>query len=183
VTRWLGVLRWLDPFNWREAVRWRILVAVYAVVVVAALFAVNADQANTPAALGMVAAASWLLGWGTGSGWGAVVAWMLVPVALVFGDANQYTDGGAPDPVVVLAALSAAISTALVLLAAGARTLYGRRRKGPRLKVRNLERDRASAPAGTSGADMRLAEERPRPARDRGARKGRSLRHPTGHRR
>jgi hypothetical protein len=183
VTRWLGALRWLDPFNWREAVRWRILVAVYAVVILAALFAVNADQANTPTALGLVAAASWLLGWGTGSGWGAVVAWMLVPVALLFGDANRYTDGGVPDPVVVLAALSAAISTALVMLAAGARALYGRRHKGPRMKVRRVRRSQTSGPAAPSAAEARLAEERSRPARDRGARKGRSPRHPTGHRR
>ena len=105
------------------------------------------------------------------------MAWLLVPVALVFGDANRYTDGGAPDPVVVLAALSAAVSTVLILLAAGARLLYGRRHGSG--SAQPQPRDAKTV----LEAQLRRAEERARPLRDRGARRRRSLRHPTGHRR
>jgi hypothetical protein len=149
---------------------------MYVAVVLAAFVAVNADQGNTPTALGLVAAASWLVGWGTGSGWGGVLPWMLVPVALAFGDANQYTGGADPDPVVLLAALSAAISTVLILLAAGARVLYGRRHGG-------AGEDRPRDAKTLLEAELRRAEERARPVRDRGARAERSLRHPAGPRR
>ena len=94
VARWLGVLRGWDLLHWREAIRWRVLVVLYVVAAVAALVAVNADQSNAPAALGLVGAASGLLGWGTRSAWGAVIAWALLPLALVFGDANRFTGGG-----------------------------------------------------------------------------------------
>ncbi len=185
MARWLGVRRGWDLLHWREAIRWRVLVGLYVAVTVAAVVAVNADQSNAPAALGLVGAASGLLGWGTRSAWGAVLAWMLVPVALVFGDANRFTGGGVPDPVVLLALEGAGISTAVIMLAAGVRTLIYRRHVGGRLTVSKLrepyeipERD------GPSVTDLRRIDEHPRPARDRGAQKRRPTRaHPTGHRR
>jgi hypothetical protein len=184
VARWLGVLRGWDLLHWREAVRWRVLVGVYIVVAVAALVAVNADQSNAPAALGLVGAASGLLGWGTRSAWGAVLAWMLVPVALVFGDANRFTGGGAPDPVVLLALEGALISTVVIMLAAGVRTVIHRRHVGGRLTVRKV-RQPYEIPGrdGPSVTDLRRVDERPRPARDRGAQKRPTRAHPTGHRR
>jgi hypothetical protein len=67
------------------------------------------------------------LGWGTGNGWGAVVAWLLIPLALPFGDANRFA-GDETEAMVLLAVESAAISTVLIFAAAGARVLYNRHR-------------------------------------------------------
>jgi hypothetical protein len=178
------VFRGWDLFHWREAIRWRVLVGLYVAADFVALVAVNADQGNTPAAVGLVAAASVLVGWGTRSGWGAVVAWLLVPLALAFGDANRFTGGGDTDPMVVVAVASAGISTALILVAAGARILYGRL-QGGRREATGAERHEApdAEAAPQSMADVRRMDERARSSRDRGAQKGRSIRHPTGHRR
>jgi hypothetical protein len=107
---------------------WRVLVGLYAAAAVAALVIVNGDQSDVPAAAGIMAAAALALGWGTGSGWGVVVAWLLVPLALPFGDSNQFVGGDHTDPVVLLAVVSTAISTVLILGAAGARVLYNRHR-------------------------------------------------------
>jgi hypothetical protein len=179
-------VRGWDVLHWREATRWRVLVGLYVAAAVAALVAVNADQSNAPAALGLVGAASGLLGWGTRSAWGAVIAWMLVPVALVFGDANRFTDGGIPDSVVLLALEGAGISTALIMLAAGARTVLHRRHAGRPLRVRRgqgpLELPGRDG-AAPSVADLHHLEERPRAARDRGAQKRPSMHQPTGPRR
>ena len=105
---------------------WRVLVCLYIAAAVAALVVINADQNNLPVAVGVVAAASLALGWGTGSGWGVVVAWFLIPLALPFGDSNRFTGGGDTDPVVLLAVVAAAVSTLLILAAGGARVLYNR---------------------------------------------------------
>jgi hypothetical protein len=111
---------------------------------------------------------------------------MLVPAALVFGDANRFTGGGIPDPVVVLALEGAAISTAVIMLAAGARTLLHRRHAGRPMRVRRRrepyelsDRDHAVP----SAADLRRLDERPRAIRDRGAQKRPSIHQPTGPRR
>jgi hypothetical protein len=179
------VLRGWDVLHWREATRWRFLVGLYLVVMVAALVAVNADQSNAPAALGLVGAASGLLGWGTRSAWGAVIGWMLLPLALAFGDANRFTGGGTPDPVVLLALEAAGISTVVIMAAAGARTLLHRRHAGRPLRLRDRARYELADPDEASPwmADLRRLEERPRPVRDRGAQKRRSSAHPTGPRR
>ncbi|HXF00050.1 MAG TPA: hypothetical protein VN458_06870 [Solirubrobacterales bacterium] len=66
------------------------------------------------------------LGWGTASGWGAVAAWLVVPLALPFGDANQFSGGHGTDPVVLLAVISAAMSTLVIFAAGGARVLFNR---------------------------------------------------------
>ena len=105
---------------------WRVLVCLYIAAAVAALVVVNGDQNNLPVAAGVVAAASLALGWGTGSGWGVVLAWLLIPLALPFGDTNRFTGGDGTDAVVLLALAAAAVSTVLILAAAGARVLYNR---------------------------------------------------------
>ena len=112
---------------------WRVLVGVYVLAAVTALVIVNADQGDAPAAAGIVATSAVALGWGTASGWGAVVAWLLVPLALPFGDANQFSGGDGTDPVVLLAAALAAMSTVLILASGGARALYNRRHPSPRV--------------------------------------------------
>jgi hypothetical protein len=112
---------------------WRVLVGLYAAAAVAALVIVNADQGDAPAAAGIMAVAALALGWGTASGWGVVVAWFLVPLALPFGDTNQFVGGDHTDPVALLAVVSTGFSTVLILAAAGARVLYNRQR--PKLRA------------------------------------------------
>ena len=107
---------------------WRVLVGLYVAANVAALVIVNADQSDWAAAAGIMAGASIALGWGTASGWGVVVALLMVPVALPFGDTNQFAGGGETDSVFLLAVVSAAISTVLILASAGARILFNRMR-------------------------------------------------------
>jgi len=107
---------------------WRVLVGLYAAAAVAALVILNADQSDAPAAAGIMAAAALAMGWGTASGWGVVVAWFLVPLALPFGDTNQFVGGDHTDSVVLLAVVATVFSTLLILAAAGARVLYNRHR-------------------------------------------------------
>jgi hypothetical protein len=113
---------------------WRVLVGLYAAAAVAAIVIVNADQSDAPAAAGIMAAAALALGWGTGSGWGLVVAWFLVPLALPFGDTNQFVGADHTDPVALLAVVSTGFSTVLILAAAGARVLYNRHRPDGRAR-------------------------------------------------
>jgi len=122
---------------------WRVLLGIYVAATLAALVVVNADQSDWPAAVGMLAAVALALGWGTGSGWGAVVAWLLVPLALPLGHANQFAGGGDPDLMALLAVVSAAISTVLILLAAGARVLYNRHRPRRAAMPESTERSQA----------------------------------------
>jgi hypothetical protein len=123
---------------------WRVLLGIYVVAVLVALVIVNADQGDAPAAAALVGAAAIALGWGTASGWGAPVAWFLIPLALPFGQANQAAGGGEPDAIVLLALVSAVGSTALILLAGGARILYDRHRPSPQVAgPQGAERNRA----------------------------------------
>ena len=122
---------------------WRVLLGLYVAAAVAALLIVNADQSHWPAAAGILAAAALVLGWGTGSGWGAVAAWLLIPLALPFGQANQFTGGGETNAMVLLAVVSAAISAVLILVAGGARVLYNRHRPSPRAMPVSTERNGA----------------------------------------
>jgi hypothetical protein len=125
--------------------RWLVLIALYVAAAVVWIVVVNADQGNEGlAAVLAVAAASVLLGWGTGSGWAAVVAWVMVPLALPFGDTNKATGGDDTYPVALLFIFPAAHSTLLILLAAGARTLFDRHR-------RNQVPTGAGAPRASSG--------------------------------
>ena len=114
-------------------------------------------------AAAVVAAGAIALGWGTASGWGAVVAWLLVPIALPFGEANQFTGGGGTDPVVLLAAVSAAMSTVLIFAAARARVLYNRHR--PRRRPARGPRTARSSLDPTSAIDPGLERLGPRSIR------------------
>jgi hypothetical protein len=142
---------------------WRVLLGIYVAAALVALVIVNADQSNAPVAAGMMAAASLALGWGTASGWGAVVTWFLIPLALPFGQANQSAAGGGTDAIVVLALVSALVSTALILLAGGARVLYDRHRPSL-LAARPQSAERKRVPRGAAAppppmADMRQMDE------------------------
>lgn len=105
---------------------WRVLVGLYAAAAVAALVIVNADQSDWAVGAGIMAAAALALGWGTSSGWGVVVALLMVPVALPFGDTNQFAGGGETDSLALLAVVAAAMSAVLILAAAAARSFYNR---------------------------------------------------------
>jgi len=138
---------------------WRVLVGLYAAAAVVALVIVNGDQSDAPAAAGVMAAAALALGWGTGSGWGAVVAWILTPLALPFGDTNQFVGGDHTDPVALLAVVSTVASTVLILAAAGARVLYNRHRPDGRARedypagrAREDYPDNRASEAGEAGA-------------------------------
>jgi hypothetical protein len=125
-------------------------VGFYVAVALVALVIVNADQGDWRPALGIVGAAALALGWGTGSAWGAVVAWLLVPFALPFGEANQNSGGGETDAVVLLAVAGAAISTALIVLGAGARHLFHRLQPRARSEEPSALGNEASHPGPVS---------------------------------
>jgi amino acid transporter len=142
---------------------WRFLLGLYVAAAVAALVIVNADQSNWPAATGILAAAALVLGWGTGSGWGAVAAWLLIPLALPFGQANQFTGGGETNAMVLLAVVSAAFSAVLILAAGGARVLYNRHRPMTRAIPESTERKgapRLEAASPPPIADLRHLDDR-----------------------
>ncbi len=142
---------------------WRVLLGIYVAAAVAALVIVNADQSHWPIAAGILGAAALALGWGTGSGWGAVVAWLLIPLALPFGQANQFDGGGETNAMVLLALVSAAISAVLILVAGGARVLFDRYRPRPRVAMLHAtERNGAPRLEGASPpamADLRRMDE------------------------
>jgi hypothetical protein len=143
---------------------WRVLVGLYVAANVAALVIVNADQSDWVAAAGIMAAASLALGWGTASGWGVVVALLMVPVALPFGDTDQFTGGGETDSVVLLAVVAAAISTLLILASAGARILLNRLQASAGApKPQGMERNgtpHVDAGSPPNAVDVRHLEER-----------------------
>jgi hypothetical protein len=114
------------------------LIGIYLAAGIAFLVAVNADQANGDISFYVLAAAAILLGWGTGDlGWRGVPLWMLlpwilVPLGLPFGDVNAATGGDDLLPVAMIAAFPALASVVLMLVAAGARSLYERHRRRAR---------------------------------------------------
>lgn len=136
---------------------WRVLLGIYVAAALVSLVIVNADQSDAPAAAGLMAAAALTLGWGTASGWGAVVPWFLIPLALPFGQANQAAGGGDTDAIVLLALVSAVVSTALILLAGGARVLYDRHRPSPRA-ARPARTERNGAPRIEAAAPPPMAD-------------------------
>jgi hypothetical protein len=143
---------------------WRVLVGLYAAAAVAALVILNADQSDAPAAAGVMAGAALALGWGTASGWGVVVAWFMVPLALPFGDTNQFVGGDHTDSVVLLAVVATAFSTLLILAAAGARVLYNRHRPKPRPSEASEIDAQGSPSAKASEAGENGATQAPDPA-------------------
>ena len=139
---------------------WRILVGAYVAATVAALVIVNADQSDWAVGAGIMAAAAIALGWGTASGWGVVVALLLVPIALPFGEANQFAGGGETDSLALLAVVAAAMSAVLILAAAGARSVYNRLRL--QRSFRQAAATRALPPLGQpSAVDPGLEEAAP----------------------
>src|SRR5215207_7206812 len=112
-----------------------VLIGLYLAVGIAFLIAVNADQANGDIPFYVLAAVAILLGWATGNlGWRGLplwilLPWILVPLGLPFGRENAYSGGDDLWPVAVVAIFPAFASMVLMLLAAGARRLYGRYRQ------------------------------------------------------
>jgi hypothetical protein len=111
-----------------------ILIGLYITAGIAFLVTVNADQENGDIPFLVVAAAAILLGWGTGNlGRRGLALWILLPWVLVllglpFGEANAYSSGDDLLPVAAIATFPALASVVLMLLAAGARSLYERHR-------------------------------------------------------
>jgi len=111
-----------------------ILIGIYIVAGIAFLVTVNADQQNGDIPSLVVVAAAIVLGWGTGNlGRRGLALWILLPWVLVvlglpFGKTNAFTGGDDLLPVAVIAIFPALASVVLMLLAAGARSLYERHR-------------------------------------------------------
>lgn len=92
----------------------------------------NGDQDNVLALWGLAALPALALGWIAGDrGWGAVLPWLLVPwllllLALPFGDANKFTGGDDTDPLTLLVAFPVVLSMLLIPVAAAGRRGYER---------------------------------------------------------
>jgi hypothetical protein len=92
----------------------------------------NGDQNNVIALWALVAVPALALGWiAGGGGWAAVVPWLLLPwllllVALPFGDANKFTGGDDTDPLTLLVIFPAVLSMLLIVIAAAGRRGYER---------------------------------------------------------
>ena len=117
-----------------DVARVGVLIGLYIAAGIAFLVAVNADQANGDIPFYVLAAAAIFLGWATGNlGWRwlplwILLPWILVPLGLPFGKENANSGGDDLWPVAVVAIFAAFPSMVLMLLAAGARALYQRRR-------------------------------------------------------
>lgn len=116
-----------------DVTRTVVLIGLYLAAGIAFLVAVNADQANGDIPFYVLTAAAILLGWATGNVgrrglplW-ILLPWILVPLGLPFGDENAYSGGDDLWPVAAVAIFPAFTSMVLMLLAAGARSLYERR--------------------------------------------------------
>jgi hypothetical protein len=118
-------------------IRFVVAIVVYLASGMALLVAANADQGGDWLFLLVpLAAASVGMGWIAGRrGWvlvfaSAAVTWLLIPMALPFGDANKATGGDDTDPVTLLAIAPALYSMLLVLAAAVVRGLLRRAHRG-----------------------------------------------------
>jgi hypothetical protein len=112
--------------------RWAFVAVVYAGAAVAALSIANSDQNNLPTFYAIIAAASWIAGGASGSYAAAFLAVLLIPLAVPFGDTNQFTGGDDTDSLVLLAEIAAVLSVLLILLGAGCRKFLGRREASSR---------------------------------------------------
>jgi hypothetical protein len=96
------------------------------------LVVANGDQDNVLALWALVAVPALALGWiAGGAGWATVVPWLLLPwvlllVALPYGDADKFTGGDDTHPVAVLAVFPAIFSMLLMLIAVAGRRAYER---------------------------------------------------------
>jgi hypothetical protein len=110
-------------------------IGIYLAAGIAFLVAVNADQANGDIPSVAIAASAILVGWGTGNlGWRALAIWMTLPCVLVvlglpFGRTNAFTGGDDLDAVAFIAVFPALASVVLMLVGAGARSLFERYRR------------------------------------------------------
>jgi hypothetical protein len=111
-----------------------VLIGLYLAAGIAFLIAVNADEANGDIPFFALAAAALIVGWGTAKlGWRGLAVWVLMPGALVllalpFGTTERYTGGECCVPVAASAVFAALASVVVMLVAAGGRALYERRR-------------------------------------------------------
>jgi hypothetical protein len=112
--------------------RWAIVIGFYVGAALAFVIATNADQQNGDIPLYIVPVSALAVGWVTGSaGWRGLrlwilLPWIVVPLALPFGDANKATGGDDLLPVALLAVFPAVIAMLFMLLGAGARGLHDR---------------------------------------------------------
>ena len=115
-------------------IKWLLWTALFLAAGMAFVIAVNADQQNFEIPFIVLACAALALGWTTGAaGWRGLaiwilLPWILIPLAIPFGDTNKFTGGDDTDPVTMMVIVPALASTVLILVAAGARSLYQRRR-------------------------------------------------------
>ena len=111
-----------------------LLIGLYLAAGIAFLIAVNADQQNFGIPFLVVVGAAIVLGWGTGDlGRRGFVLWVVLPwvfvlLGLPFGTTNRFTGGDDLSPVALMAVTPALVSMVAMLVAAGARNLYERRR-------------------------------------------------------
>src|SRR5437773_1672994 len=93
---------------------------VYLVAGAVGLVVANGDQDNVLALWGLVAVPALALGWiAGGTGWATVVPcllfpWLLLLVALPFGDADKFTGGDDSDPLTLLVVFPALFSMLLI---------------------------------------------------------------------
>lgn len=117
-------------------IRSALLLALYVAAAIAFVVIVDADPNHFTVPFFVVVAAAIALGWGTGDlGWRGVVLWLLLPwiivvLAVPFGDASKVLTGGEDIyPVWLYAIWPALAAMVAMLLSAGARYLYERRRR------------------------------------------------------
>ena len=122
-------------------IKWLLWTAFFLAAGMAFVIAVNADQQNFEIPFLVLACVALALGWTTGAaGWRGLAIWLLlpwilIPLAIPFGDTNKFTGGDDTDPVTTLMIAPALFSMVLILVAAGARSLYERRRRGRTLTL------------------------------------------------
>jgi hypothetical protein len=111
---------------------------LYVVAGLAFVIAVNADQKNVGIAFLPVATAAIVFGWGLGrpgfrslAGW-ILLPWILVLLGLPFGATDKFTGGDDLHAVALVAVVPALLSTVLMALGAGARSVYEHYRHGER---------------------------------------------------
>jgi hypothetical protein len=116
-------------------IRTVLLIGAYVAAALAYVAAVDANPNNVAALFWVTIAVALIVGWGTGeAGWRGTwlwlaLPWVIVPLALPFGDVSRtFTGGDDIYPVWFFAAPVSIFAMVAMLLGAGGRILYGRRR-------------------------------------------------------
>jgi hypothetical protein len=107
--------------------RWATVIAVYVVAALVGLLIANDDQNNVGTLYALVAIASVIVGVVTRNPLAALVAAVLIPMALPFGDTDKFTGGDDTDSLTLLAAIAAIGSAILILGTTALCRLYDRR--------------------------------------------------------